>query len=325
MLTITVAQEDDAAAWAQAVIQSNDGTLHHDLSFLAYHPRGRFTFEHLILRNETDIVAIVPGGIVEREGIRSYLSPQGASVGGPILMKPSLAESLSVVESLQHYANERGWNSLEFVLGPSAYQRERNDTMSFALFSRGFQLIERDLSFLIPIEPGAVDSYATLFRKKQAWGVRAAQRRGVLVTHGGLELSQAFFTLFRETYERHGTPATHSEAEINDLLTRLPGRIEITLAAREDVPLAGILVFRLNDRAAQTFYICSSTEHSKENGTVAAIAGLIDRLAASGVRFLDLGPSASSKRINGGVAFFKEGLGATGQVRDRWKWNPRPN
>jgi hypothetical protein len=79
-------------------------------------------------------------------------------------------------------------------------------------------------------------------------------------------------------------------------------------------------VFRLNDRAAQTFYICSSKAHARENGTVMALSALIDRLAADGFRALDLGPSASSQHVNAGVVFFKEGLGAVGQVRDRWAW-----
>lgn len=72
------------------------------------------------------------------------------------------------------------------------------------------------------------------------------------------ELLPQFLSLFRETYERHGVAATHSESEIVDLIERLPGRVEISLASLSAVPLAAILVFRLNDRAAQTFYICSN-------------------------------------------------------------------
>ena len=318
---VATATHADAEAWAAFVEAANDGTLHHELPFLAYHSPDRFRFEHLIIRNAGQIVAVVPGGVVERGGRPAFVSPLGASVGGPLTARPLLAETLATVEALQAHARERGWSGYEFVLGPTAYQRRAADATSFALFARGFRLDERNLSFIVPLEPGSTDGYAALFRKKQAWGVRAATRRGVTISHGGSDLLAPFAELFRETYARHETTATHSEAELADLLQRLPGRVEITLAALEGKPVAGILVFRLNDRAAQTIYICSSAEHARENGTVAAFAALIDRLAAAGVRALDLGPSASSHRINEGVVFFKEGLGATGQTRDRWSWS----
>lgn len=319
-LEVSRATERDEEAWARFVRDANDGTLHHELPFLAYHPPERFRFEHLIVRQGADILAVVPGGIVERGAEKVFVSPLGASVGGPLVARPVLAETLAVIETLQSHARMQGWAALEFVLGPAAYQRVPADTTAFSLFARGFRLTERDLTFIINLEPGTTEGYSGLFRKKQAWGVRSAYRRGVTVAHGGSELFGSFVELFRETYERHGTAATHSEAEIADLLQRIPDRVQITLASRGDVPLAAILVFRLNERAAQTFYICSDRAHARENGTVTALAALIDRLAGEGVRCLDLGPSASSLRSNDGVVFFKEGLGAVGQTRDHWAW-----
>ena len=53
------------------------------------------------------------------------------------------------------------------------------------------------------------------------------------------------------------------------------------------------------------------------------IADLIDRLSQAGYRYLDLGPSASDQKFNKGVSFFKEALGASGQCRDRWRWDVR--
>ena len=319
-LVVEPAGAGDGDAWEQFVRDANDGTLHHELAFLAYHPAGRFPFSHLVVRRGPQIVALVPGGVVARDAGRVFVSPMGASVGGPVISRPALAETVAIVEALQTYAKAMRWAGFEFVLGPRAYQRQPADTTAFALFARKFRLVERELSFVVPIEPGSVGSYATLFRKKQAWGVRAAQRRGVVVVHGGIECFESFVPLFRETYERHGVAATHTEAEVADLLRRLPGRVELTVAMLAEEPLAAILVYRLNAQAAQTIYICSSRAHARENGTVAAMSALIDRLAACGVRSLDLGPSASSVHTNEGVVFFKEGLGAVGQARDRWGW-----
>lgn len=323
-LVVAPVQAADTATWSEFVREANDGTLYHDLAFLAYHPPGRHRFAHLTVRSADTLVAVVPGALVECDGGTTFVSTAGASVGGPLVLRPLLNETTAVVEALQEHARAQGWAGLEFVLGPTAYQRQSADVTSFAVFRCGFKLVERDLSFVIPLDPAKRNAYTTLFRKKQAWGVRAAERRGVRVVHGGGELLSAFTTLFRETYDRHGVAATHSEAEIDHLLRRLPDRVQITLATLGDAPVASILVFRLNERAAQVVYICSSKAHAQENGTVAAFAALIERLAADGVVALDLGPSASSHRVNDGVVFFKEGLGAVGQARDHWAWTTQP-
>jgi hypothetical protein len=72
-----------------------------------------------------------------------------------------------------------------------------------------------------------------------------------------------------------------------------------------------------------TFYICSSSNYTHEHGATFVIAELIDRLSNAGFRYVDFGPSASDHKFSKGVSFFKEGLGAAGQCRDRWLWEAK--
>jgi hypothetical protein len=137
----------------------------------------------------------------------------------------------------------------------------------------------------------------------------------------GVERLDDFLRVFHDTYEPRSRCDPHSE-EIRDLLQRLPDRVRVHLAMLGDVPVAGLLVFRLTGSVANTFYICSSTERPKEHGA-AFVADLIDPLSQAGLRYLDLGPSASYQKFNKGVSFLKEGLGAYGQCRDRWRWDAR--
>jgi hypothetical protein len=136
----------------------------------------------------------------------------------------------------------------------------------------------------------------------------------------GLDVLDDFLEVFGDTFARHGAAATHSPDEISDLLRRFPDRVRIHLAMLDEVPVAGLLVFRLTKAVAYTFYICSSTEHVHEHGAAFVIADLIDRLSDAGFRYIDLGPSANDQKFTKGVTFFKEGLGAVGHCRDRWLW-----
>jgi hypothetical protein len=320
-LTVAPLGSGDAAEWARFLAASGNATLFHDLDFLAYHPVGRFRFEHLVVRRERRIVALMPGGLSGPPERPVFASPLGASVGGPVLgAEFSAPDALELVEALQRYAESRGWAGIELTLAPAAYQRQPSDMLAFALFCRGFRLQHRWLCHMLPLAPDGTERYRSLFRATAGNLVRAGRRKGIAIVEGGEERLDAFLSVFHDTYARHGTTPTHTPEEIRDLLHRLPQRVRIYLAMLGDAPVAGILMFLLNSRVAYTFYICISAAHARENGNVVLFADLLDRLAEQGYRWLDLGPSAWDGNLNRGVVFFKEGLGAVGHCRDRWSW-----
>src|SRR6185437_7987918 len=321
-LDVSPIGSDDHAAWAAFLAASENGTLFHDLDFLAYHPPGRHRFEHLIVRRGDAIVALLPGGLTGPADRPIFTSPLGASVGGPAVA-PDLGagEALELVEALQVYAQARRWAGLEFTLAPSVYQRPASDLLPFALFCGGFELRHRWLCYMLPLAPDGSDRYRSLFRERVATFVRAGKRRGIAVAEGGAEQLGGFLAVFRDTYARHGTAPTHTPEEIAELLRCLPQRIRLYVATLGDVPVAGSLVMLLNARVAYSFYICMSTAHAQERGNSIVFATLLDRLAEQGYSWLDLGPGSSDRNYNPGVAFFKESLGAVGQCRDRWCWS----
>jgi hypothetical protein len=320
-LAIQALRPGEEAEWACFLATSYNGTLFHDLNFLAYHPADRFRFQHLMVRRGDTILALVPGGLAGSDSAPIFTSPLGASVGGPVVTpKLSARDHFEVVEALQAYGSAQGWAGIEFTLAPSAYFAPPSDTLAFALFASGFTLCQRWLCHMVPLTSIGADMYRSLFRATAANLVRAGRRKGIAVAEGGSEQLNAFLSVFRDTYNRHGVAATHTPEEIADLLHRLPHRVRLYLAMLGEVPVAGLMVMLLNAHVAYSFYICRSTAHARESGNLLAFAGLIDRLAEKGYRWLDMGPSARLGFIPKGVAFFKEGLGAAGYCRDRWAW-----
>jgi hypothetical protein len=320
--SIVVEPAGSGAEWAAFLKGSPNATLFHDLDFLGYHPAGRFQFQHLVFRRRNRIVAVLPGGLADAGDAKTFISPLGASFGGPALAtRLAPVEALEIVGALEEYAKANAWQGISLILPPEIYAPEIGGTIGWALQALRFSLASRWLCQIIPIESEAPDQYARLFRDTHATNVRTGRRQGIEILEGGVDLLDQFLPLLDDTYRRHGTAPTHSHDELRRLTTRMPERFITFLSVLDGRAISALFVMLLSSRVATTFYICNSESDVARNGNVVAMAGAIDYLAKRGCRYLDLGPSSDGDgRLNAGVAFFKHGLGAAGHCRDRWIW-----
>ena len=151
---------------------------------------------------------------------------------------------------------------IEITLPPPCYSFETAGLIEFALFCRGFRVVHRWLCPMLPLTPRSQNGYERTFRSRQITYVRAAKRKGMIGIESGLDALDDFLKVFRDTYARHGVAATHTPEEIRDLLQRLPDRVRIHLAMLGEIPVAGLLVFKLTASVAYTFYICSNRARS---------------------------------------------------------------
>jgi hypothetical protein len=322
-ITVEKYTPDHAAEWATFLAGSDNGTLFHDLRFLAYHTPDRFETHHLLFRRGTELVALLPAAIVaEPDGRRFLKSPYGASVGGSALkVGEHSATVISIVQSLQGYALARGWAGVELRVGPAVYARRPNENLSYALLARGFVLARRWLCHMIalPNDPTqAVGAIPTHSRRRYA---RYALRQGVTPLEVGAERLGEFYGVLEQNRAKHGARPTHSLAELKQLLGLVPDRIRLFLYTLRDAPIAGALVFELNTSAAYLFYLCHDERFERYRATSLAVAHVMEQCAARGLRYLDLGPSTfADLRLNHGLATFKEEMGGVGFCRDTWRW-----
>jgi Acetyltransferase (GNAT) domain len=309
---------EDAAAWKAFLQDSNNGTLFHDLDFLSYHPPGKYNFHHLVGFRGPHIEAVIPGAL-SADGV--FVSLAGASIGGPAVKKSLPAEGcMHLVEALQFYCNSARWQGIEIILPPPIYNNEPDQIIEFALHVRGFQLVHRSMSLLIPLDQEKPNHYERVFRERQRRYVRAFRRKGVAVTESDIDGLGEFLELLEETHARLKSQPTHTPAEIRRLFDRVPGHLRIWSAHLDGTVIASMLLFILNRNICVTFYLCDRASHRANHGATVLLAEVIDALGERGYRYLDMGPSASTVHFNHGVVGFKESLGARAFCRDRWRW-----
>jgi hypothetical protein len=308
--------------WRAFLGRAPSACLFHEPEFLAYHPEGRFAFRHLAITKSGQPIALLPGGLADGSVFRS---PLGASFGGPVLA-PRLptTDIVGALEALQAHARAEGWSAVELTPPPLIYRRDGADALGFALQAAGFALGSRMLCHTIALD-GLTPRYETLFRsraRRNTNKLRTANDPRHETKIGDSALLEPFLVAFNETYSRHGVASTHSAAELDDLMRRLPSRFRIALHLFEGRPVAGLFLMKMSETIENAFYICSTSEDAQLNGSLALFAAAIDRLADDGARILDLGPSSMPDGgLNRGVCFFKESLGAVGYCRDRWTWS----
>ncbi len=321
-ISIQPYESSQATEWKTFLSRSNNGTLFHDLDFLAYHPADRFQVRNLLFYESSRLVALLPSAIeMEADGRRFLKSPYGASIGGFVL-PPALkvGTMLQIVKELQSYVIAQGLAGLELRIGPNAYLRQPDDLVPFSLMAQRFTLAHRWLLFMVPLEGPRDTLLDRLLSKAKRYDVRANMKKGLQPREVGAGKLDDFLRLLSETHARLGTCTTHSREELADLLGRLPGRVRLFLCAYEGTEIAGVMVFMLNNIVANTFYICESEAHKKLCGPAVLIAHIIEQMAIEGLRYVDLGPSVSDVHFNRGVVFFKEGFAARGFCRETWRW-----
>ena len=309
-----VTQLDNPEEWTAFLSTAANSTLFHELQFLDYHAPGRFNFHHLVIKSDGRIVAVLPGAL-RKDGV--LVSTSGASVGGLVVAPDALVHDVvAAVMAVQDYVSVNGWKGIEVTLPPILYAPNLGNVVDVALFHTGFKLQHRWYCHALPLDK----PWEQTFDDRQRQFVRTARNKGVTTQEGGKELLEMFAMPFRDTYKRHGVPATHSEAEIVDLMRRFPDRVRIHLAMLDGKTIAALLVFHVTAVVGYTMYILTSAGCETLNGARILIADSVTRLTERGFHYLDLGPSASDMNFNHGVFAFKERLGAFGALRDRWIW-----
>jgi hypothetical protein len=326
-ITVVPFATDKEAEWASFLAASANGTLFHDLAFLAYHPAGRFDFHHLLFSRKGVLCALLPAAVSMVEGTRMLVSPAGASIGG-FALAPGLSPLvlIDLCRSVQDYARGKGWDGIEMRIPPGIYHREPNDGLGFALAATGFSLVRRWLTICIPLPEDVSRITEAIPKKRRIAYLKSAEKEGVTVLQAGPERLDDFYPVLLKSQARHQAMPAHTLAELRDLFARKPGRFRLFLCDHAGRAAGGTLVFELNDRVAYTFYICHDEAFEDVNPAAVAILHAMEEYTRRGFRYLDLGPSGNVRldtrqhTLNTGGAFFKQKLGGVGFCRDTWRW-----
>lgn len=304
--------------WEEMVRRAPAGTLYHRRDFLDYHPSDRFE-EHSLLfyYKGENLLGVLPLAYDRSDGVLAR-SPFGGSYGGLVLSEGCPFRYVNrIVESAMEYLRSNGVDRVrirptprEQCHTPSAYQE-------FSYRYHGFEIADQEVTSVIDLSRFDDDPF-DIYESRCRRAVRKAKKEGLTVKADTDDWGM-FHGILTDTLDRHGKKPTHSLRDLRSLYDLVPNRIRLSLAYLDDTPVAGIMVFLLNETTACIYYNCHKTDYREYNPVNLLIDNEIRWANKNGYRYVDQGTSIENDYWNDGLVKFKESFGASGHFRTVYK------
>lgn len=319
MLTLKKYEQAHDEEWDHFVAASRNGTFMQQRNFINYHPPGRFIDCSLLVYNSHEkLIAVLPAAEKTAGQKKAFFSYPGASHGGIIVeQKFGTSEALALVPLLIEHCRANNFNAIEIKTVPRIYHHLPSDEIDFALRYHGFFPGSTELATALPLQELTTPS-EYLVQSTQR-NIRKAQRLGVSIKESN-DFATFWDVLTGNLRRRHSSQPTHTLAEIMDLTGRYPQSIKLFAAFLQGEMISGTVVFLLNRRVINCFYIASNDQYQHLRSLELLFNELINWGIEKKYAYLDWGISTENQglRVNQGLFAFKEKFGGRGVLRESY-------
>jgi hypothetical protein len=308
-MTLEVRRYEPALAddWHALLGRSRNGLFLFERPYMDYHS-DRFADFSTIAYKDGAPAALLPAS--KAEDSDQVVSHAGLTFGGFVLPRETRTDAaLECIDAMLDALRSWGARELIVKLVPSPFCSYPSQDVDYALWRRGFDLVRRDLSTVIPL------AYPIAPNTSKRQAIAKASKAGLDVGAGSLD---HFHALLADVLGwRHGVTPVHSLEELGLLASRFPDQIMLRTAELDGETLAGALVYRY-PTAWHTQYLAASPEGRKCGALDLVIAGLIDEARAAGAQWFSFGTSTldEGRSINEGLLWQKESFGGRAVTHD---------
>ena len=292
--------------WNSFVAQSKNGTFLFHRNFMEYHA-DRFIDYSLIIFEGDNPVALLPAHKVEDE----LFSHWGLTYGGLILSdKTKLSGVIQLFKQVLQFLYLNNISVLYLKCIPHIYHKIPAEEFEYALVLADAKVTRRDSLFVIE------KASALAFTKTRREAIRRGEKNNLqIIEEPGFEL---FWNeiLIPNLSNKHDTRPVHSLEEIIKLYKKFPNNIRHFNVYQDGKIVAGTTVF-ITDTVAHPQYISGNKDKNQLGSLDYLYAHLITNVFKD-KKYFDFGISneEQGKKLNEGLAFWKESFGARTIVHD---------
>jgi len=306
--------------WDDFVQQSRNGTFMQQRKFINYHPPGKFhDYSLMVYDDQNQLIAVIPAALKKEGDIPIFSSYPGASHGGIIVnQKFDTAKALELIPLLLEHCRSLSFKEIEMKMVPRIYHSWPTDEIDFSLRYHGFSPEISELATVLPLKE--IDRVNSYMKKSAIRNRNKAINLGVTSMESD-DYASFWRILEFNLKERHNALPTHTYENMLAILQRYPDQVKLFASFYEGKMIAGVLVFLLNNRVINCFYISHNDQYQHLRPLNLVFSHLIAWGLEEGFHFVDWGISTENKGkvANSGLFNFKEGFGGRGILRETYK------
>jgi hypothetical protein len=277
--------------WDKFVLASNNGTMFHMQKFFDYHEPEKFSFNHLIVIDKGNIVAVLPGAVVDG----MFESPIGASYGSLVIKDISFKKTMEIVSTVLDYGKKQGYKGFMLTSAPMIYEKYQSQSLDFAMLWQGFQFELHYISSAIKLDP----ERDIIERCKPT--IRRNIRKSLKNPDIRVEINERydeFYPILLDNKARHDVKPTHSYEDLLKLKELLPDYLKLFMVYYKDKPIAGSLMFYPNKQIALCFYNMLLYDYAQYKPIQRVMYEVIKDSTERGFTYVDIGVSQDTKAEN---------------------------
>ena len=152
MITINKYESKELNEWDEFIDASNNGTVFQKQSFITYHIDRKFVDHSLIIKNNGNILAVLPAAIKNNV----LYSHPGSSYGGLVIAQDVEFSTINdMILELDNYCINNSFKSIFLIISPSIYHKELDYYLDYLLQWNQFYQKELYISHAVDINKTA--------------------------------------------------------------------------------------------------------------------------------------------------------------------------
>jgi len=292
-----------------------NGTIFHTQKFLGYHPKNKFSWNHLLFFENDDLIAVLPGALVGT----TYESPIGASYGSLVVQDMPFNKYIDLVDVFSDFCRQQSYERALLTPAPIIYQSVLQQNLDYALAYRGYTFDKHYISHVIEVLPhDPIPHFQSTTRRYIHKYLREH--------HIEVQISrdiESFYPILVENKARHGVTPTHSLEDLKILRKLFPEEIVLFMVYHRGNPIAGSLNFVCNQQVLLVFYNMLDYRYEKFHPIHVVMYEVYRWAQMKGFKWIDIGVSQDTKAEDHmtpaySLIKFKEKFNAKGVMRSTY-------
>ena len=321
MITIKKYNKKLSEQWDKFVNISNNGTIFQSRKFLNYHIQREFNDYSLIIYNNKDIVAVMPGVCITKNKQKTYYSHPGTSYAG-LVIKLNLNFILinEIIKSLDAYLLKNKFHQIFLINSPNVYWQYEEQSLDYLLQWNKYQIKELYISHVSNIAHCKTVE-KLLSKRKRRYIVNDSRLNNFtfrkIKNHSELiEL----YALLEKTKKKFDATPTHSIKELSKLWGLFPDNIVIYISKFKGKIVGGFVIFHTTKKTSLIFYNIIDDTMTESQLSALQLYNCMKICKKRGSDVVDFGVSHAPEQDNPldpkfSLIQFKEQFGARGVMR----------